>query len=81
MDFLKKARIRMEHWITHNEHHQEEYEMLAKELKRANKKESASCLLNQDIAQQFFFVIQGAIERQCRDGKTDRGDRGYSHDL
>ena len=26
MDFLEKARLRLDHWIAHNESHQEEYE-------------------------------------------------------
>jgi hypothetical protein len=39
MDFVEKARIRLEHWITHNEHHQEEYEMFAKQLQEAGEKE------------------------------------------
>ncbi len=41
MDFVEKARIRLEHWITHNDHHQEEYEMFAEQLQDAEKKESA----------------------------------------
>ena len=41
MDFVEKARIRLEHWITHNDHHQEEYEMFAEQLQDAGKKESA----------------------------------------
>lgn len=40
MDFVEKARIRLEHWITHNDHHQEEYEMFADQLEEAGKKES-----------------------------------------
>ena len=40
MDFIEKARIRLEHWITHNDHHQEEYEMFAEQLEDAGKKES-----------------------------------------
>lgn len=40
MDFIEKARIRFEHWITHNDHHQEEYEMFAEQLETAGKKES-----------------------------------------
>jgi len=42
MDFLEKARIRLEHWITHNDHHQEEYGMFAEQLDAAGKKESAA---------------------------------------
>ncbi|MCP4668814.1 MAG: hypothetical protein GY849_20955 [Deltaproteobacteria bacterium] len=41
MDFLEKAKIRMEHWIGHNEGHQEEYEIFARELEKAGKKKSA----------------------------------------
>ena len=41
MDLAEKARIRIEHWQTHNDHHQEEYEMFAEQLEDAGKKESA----------------------------------------
>ncbi|MBW1703980.1 MAG: hypothetical protein JRJ86_02305 [Deltaproteobacteria bacterium] len=41
MDFVEKARIRLEHWITHNDHHQEEYGMFVEQLEDAGKKESA----------------------------------------
>jgi len=41
MDFVEKASIRLEHWITHNEHHQEEYGKFAEQLEAAGKKESA----------------------------------------
>jgi len=40
MDFIEKARIRLESWVTHNDHHQEEYEMFAERLEEAGKKES-----------------------------------------
>ncbi|MDL1959179.1 MAG: hypothetical protein LWX01_06915 [Deltaproteobacteria bacterium] len=40
MDFIEKARIRLENWITHNDHHQEEYEMFAEQLEEAGKNES-----------------------------------------
>jgi hypothetical protein len=42
MDFIEKARIRLENWITHNDHHQEEYEMFAEQLESAGKKDSAA---------------------------------------
>ena len=32
MDFIEKTKVRLEHWISHNEHHLEEYEMFAKQL-------------------------------------------------
>ena len=41
MDFIEKTRIRLEHWITHNDHHQEQYEMLAEQLETAGKNESS----------------------------------------
>ena len=41
MEFIEKAKIRLEHWITHNEHHHEEYEMFAEQLEEAGKAESA----------------------------------------
>ena len=41
MDFVEKAKIRLEHWITHNDHHQEEYEMFSEQLEEAGKNESA----------------------------------------
>lgn len=41
MDLVEKSKIRLEHWITHNDHHQEEYEMFAEQLEDANKNESA----------------------------------------
>ena len=41
MNFAEKARIRMEHWINHNEHHGEEYEAFAGELENAGKAECA----------------------------------------
>ena len=41
MDFAEKAKIRIEHWLDHNEHHQEEYEMFAEQLEASGKIESA----------------------------------------
>ncbi len=32
MDFIEKARVRLEHWIHHSDHHNEEYEMFADQL-------------------------------------------------
>jgi len=42
MDFIEKARVRLEHWIKHNDHHQEEYEMFAEQLETAGKKNSSA---------------------------------------
>jgi len=41
MDFNEKAKIRIEHWLHHNEHHGEEYEMFAEQLEAAGKGKSA----------------------------------------
>lgn len=41
MDFIEKARIRIEHWITHNNNHKEEYEAFAEQLEEEGKKESS----------------------------------------
>ena len=41
MEMIEKAKIRLEHWITHNDHHQEEYEMFAEQLESHGKMESA----------------------------------------
>ncbi len=41
MDFVEKARVRLNHWIAHNESHQEEYEKFAVQLEEAGKTASA----------------------------------------
>jgi hypothetical protein len=41
MDFIEKAKIRLENWIKHNDHHEEEYKMFADQLETAGKKESS----------------------------------------
>jgi hypothetical protein len=42
MDFVQKARVRIEHWISHNDHHLEDYDAFAGELEAAGKAESAA---------------------------------------
>ena len=44
MEFIEKARIRLEHWIAHNDQHQEEYERFSGQLEREGKAESAGYL-------------------------------------
>ncbi len=44
MEFIEKAKIRIDHWIEHNEDHLQEYEPLAQELESAGKAESARCI-------------------------------------
>ena len=41
MDFMEKAKIRLQSWITHSDHHQEEYEMFAEQLEEAKRTDSA----------------------------------------
>jgi hypothetical protein len=41
MEFIDKARVRLEHWIHHSEDHYQEYVSFAKELEEAGKIESA----------------------------------------
>ncbi len=53
MDFLEKAKIRMEHWIEHNEQHQEEYSKFAAELAEAGKLEAAK-----QIEEIFELTVQ-----------------------
>jgi formyltetrahydrofolate hydrolase len=41
MDFFEKAKIRLERWQEHNDHHMEEYESFVRELEEAGKEQSA----------------------------------------
>lgn len=44
MEFIEKAKVRIEHWMHHNEHHIEEYEMFADQLEDAGNKASAASI-------------------------------------
>ena len=44
MEFIEKAKVRLEHWIHHNDHHNEDYEEFAKQLDEAGKGDSAACV-------------------------------------
>ena len=41
MDFIERAKVKLEHWISHNTHHIKEYQELAEGLKGAGKLKSA----------------------------------------
>ena len=41
MELIEKAKIRLDHWIHHNDHHTEEYEMFADQLEESGMSESA----------------------------------------
>jgi len=42
MDFVEKAKIRLEHWRSHNDHHHEEYRLFAEQLEDAGKTRGAA---------------------------------------
>lgn len=42
MDAMEKAKIRLEHWIAHNNDHQRDYELFAQDLAESGKTESAA---------------------------------------
>ena len=44
MDSVEKARVRLQHWISHNDHHHEEYEKFVRELEEDGKLETAKYL-------------------------------------
>ena len=44
MEFAEKSRIILERWISHSDHHLEEYEAFAEELEGAGKVESAKAV-------------------------------------
>jgi hypothetical protein len=44
MDSIEKAKIRIEHWMHHNDHHYEDYEAFAMGLDKAGKTESARAI-------------------------------------
>ena len=44
MESIEKAKVRLEHWITHNEHHYEDYKAFADQLEKSGKTESARCV-------------------------------------
>jgi hypothetical protein len=54
MEFNEKARIRLQHWISHNDHHQEEYEMFVDELEKAGMVESAK-----HVREMLHFTLKG----------------------
>ncbi len=41
MEFVEKARVRLNHWLDHNDSHQQEYEKFAAELEEAGRTASA----------------------------------------
>ncbi len=63
MDFVEKARIRIEHWITHNDHHGEEYDLFAEQLEQAGKNESAEYIRKmKKLADESNEYLRKALE-------------------
>jgi len=63
MDSVDKAKIRLEHWISHNEHHNEDYESLIKELEEAGKRESAAYIREMlDLSSRSAECLKKALE-------------------
>ena len=62
MDFIEKAKIRIEHWITHNDHHAEEYDLFADQLEDAGKRESAKYIREmKKLAEQSNEYLRKAL--------------------
>jgi hypothetical protein len=63
MDFSEKARIRLEHWITHSDHHQEEYAMFVEQLEEAGKVESAKYIKEMiDLSSRSTDCLRKALQ-------------------
>jgi hypothetical protein len=63
MDFVEKARIRIESWIKHNDHHQEDYENFADQLQAAGKKDSAEYVRKViDLTTECTECLQSAMK-------------------
>jgi len=63
MDYLEKAKIRMEHWMEHNDQHKNEYQDFANQLEEAGHKDSAEHIRKlADLTVQSNDSIKKAIE-------------------
>ena len=63
MEFLEKAKTRLEHWVHHNEHHGDDYEEFAKQLEEAGKPESASHIRDMiELTKQTTECLQKALD-------------------
>jgi len=63
MEFEEKARIRLEHWIDHSEHHLEDYEQFADELEKAGKIASARSIREMaDLTAKSTACLKEALE-------------------
>ena len=63
MEFLEKAKIRIEHWIEHNDQHQEEYANFAQNLAEAGKLEAAKHIQEMvDLSAQSNDCLKKALK-------------------
>ena len=63
MDFSEKARIRLEHWITHSDHHHDEYAVFAEQLEEAGKTESAKYMKEMiDLSRRSTDCLRKALK-------------------
>lgn len=63
MEFMEKAKERIEHWIHHSEHHNEEYEMFAEQLEEAGNSESAGYIREMiDLTSKSTKCLRKALE-------------------
>jgi len=63
MEISERAKIRLEHWITHNDHHQEEYEIFADQLEDADMRESARHVRDLiDLTSQCTDCLRAALK-------------------
>lgn len=63
MDLVDRAKIRIEHWISHNEHHSEDYESFIKELEEAGKAESAKYIIEMlDLSSRSTECLKKALK-------------------
>ncbi len=64
MEFIEKAKVRLEHWIHHNEHHEEDYINFADQLDEADKKESAAFIREMaDLTSKSSECLKKALQK------------------
>ncbi len=62
MQFVEKARIKLEHWMTHTDNHRREYEEFARELQQAGQGASADHVRKMiDLAAKSSECLQQAL--------------------
>ncbi|MFO7784208.1 MAG: hypothetical protein R6V25_06210 [Desulfatiglandales bacterium] len=63
MEFKDKARIRLEHWIEHSDHHLDEYEQFAGQLEDEGMVESARHIREMmDLEEKSTTCLKKALE-------------------